>query len=370
MARDTRVLLIGPGDLGLRLAAGLASLPEVGELVLAGRHPRRGHHLAALCEACGTVRVRFCEVDVHQTGDLERLLRRERPQLVVQCAADLSPWWVGERPDALAAALVQAGFALQLPVQLPLVASVMQAVRSAGLEAPVVNASYPDLTHPILAARGLAPTIGIGNAGMIEARVRAVLRRRPEIDGAEPIRVAAHHAHLTPVVLARPPAPPATRPRVYLGEPGRRADELAFAGPPLPAERQLNALAAAAGLPLLRALLGGPPLRTSAPGPAGLPGGWPVRVEAGRIDIDLPPDVGSEELNAFQWESARQDGVERVEADGTVVFTAAARAALSPWTEELAEPLTLDRVEERRALLYRSLGIGPADAQPTRQHAH
>jgi hypothetical protein len=360
-SNGARVLLIGPGDLGERLAAGLASLPEVGELVLAGRDPRRGALLAALIETCGTARVRFCTVDAHRTGDLERLLRRERPNLVVQCAADLSPWWAAEQPAALAAALVQAGFALQLPVQLPLVLSVMQAVRGAGLEAPVVNGSYPDLTHPILASLGLSPTVGIGNAAMVEARVRAVLRHRPDLDGSTPIRVAAHHAHLGAVVRAEPPPPPATRPRVYLGEEGRRADELAFAGPPLPAERRLNALTAATGLPLLRALLGGPPLRTSAPGPAGLPGGWPVRVQAEGVVLDLPPGADREELTAFQWASARQDGVERLEAGGTVVFTAAAVTALGPLAPELAEPLAPDGLEARRALLYRKLGIGPPD---------
>ncbi len=354
---SARVLLIGTGDLGQRLAAGLAGLPEVGELVLAGRDARRGDPLAALLETCGICRVRFCALDAHRTGDLEKLLRRERPRLVVQCASDLSPWWAREQPAPLAAALARAGFALQLPVQLPLVASVMRAVRTVGLPAPVVNASFPDLTHPILAARGLAPTIGIGNAGMIEARVRAVLRHRPEIAGAEPIRVAAHHAHLLAVMRAQPPAPPASRPRVHLGEEGRRADELAYAGPPLPVERQSNALAAAAGLPVLRALLGGPPRRTSAPGPAGLPGGWPVRIAGGTVEIDLPPDARRDELTAFQWESARQDGVERMEADGTVVFTGAAAAALAPFAPELAEPLSPDAVEERRALLYRRLGI-------------
>ena len=367
MSVGARILLIGPGDLGQRLAAGLASFPEVGELVLAGRDPGWGGPLAALIEACGTCRVRFHELDVHRRGDLERLLRRERPDLLVQCAAEFSPWWLGERPEPLAAALGRAGFALQLPVQLPLVMAVMQGVRTAGLGAPVVNASYPDVTHPILAARGLAPTVGIGNAGMIEARVRAALRHRPEIDGAEPIRVAAHHAHVTPVVQARPPAPPATRPRVYLGEEGRRDDALAFAGPPLPSERRLNALSAAAGLPLLRALLaGGPALRTSAPGPAGLPGGWPVRVEAGRIELDLPTGAGRDELEAFQWESARQDGVERVEADGTVVFTAEARAELRPWAGELAEPLALEEVEERRDFLFYRLGIA---TEPVRRPA-
>jgi hypothetical protein len=342
---QARVLLIGPGDLGQRIARGLVHSAHVGELVLAGR---KDTSLAALLDACGHARVRFAELDLHGTGGLERLLRAERPDLIVQCAVELSPWWVSDRADPFWTALHRAGLGLQLPFQLPLLMRVMEAVRETGLGTPVVNGSYPDLTHPILATRGLAPAIGIGNAGMIELQVRAVLRARGlEV---EPVRVAAHHAHVTPVVHAAAPAAPSTSPRVYLGEEGTRADALAFAGPPLPADRRLNELSAAAALPLLDALLGGPAVRLSTPAPMGLPGGWPVRVDANAIALDLPPGAEREELIAFQWASAHRDGIASVDAEGTVFFTPEAREALGPWGE-LAEPLPLDGLAARRELL-------------------
>jgi len=342
---QARVLLIGPGDLGQRLGRGLVHSPLLGELVLAGR---RDTSLAALLNACGRVRVRFAELDLHRTGDIERLLRAEKPDLIVQCAVEASPWWVGDRTDPFWAALHRAGLALQLPFQLPLLMRVMEAVRATGLGASVVNGSYPDLTHPILAARGLAPAIGIGNAGMIELQVRAALRSRGL--EAEPVRIVAHHAHVTPMVHARAAGAPWTSPRVYLGEEGTRADELAFAGPPLPTDRRLNELSAAAALPLIDALLGGPPVRLSTPAPMGLPGGWPVRLDAHGIALDLPPGAEREELIAFQWESARRDGVASVDREGTVFFTDEAREALGAWAE-LADPLRLDEVAARRERL-------------------
>lgn len=340
-----RVLVLGAGDLGQRIARGLIGAPEIGELVLAGR---RDSSLAALLGACGEARVRFAAVDAHRPGDVERLLRVERPDLLLQCAVEVSPWWVSDRSDPFWEAVHRAGFAVQLPLQLPLLMRVMEAVRSVDFRGLVVNASYPDLTHPILAARGLAPSIGVGNAGMIERQVRAVLRERGF--AAEPVRVAAHHAHVTPMVQGRPPKAPATRPRVYLGEDGGRADELAFAGSPLPADRRLNELSAAAAVPLIRAFAGSRAVRCSTPAPMGLPGGWPVRVSANHIELDLPPGAEREELIAFQWESARSDGVARVDADGTVHFTEEARAALGRWGE-LAEPLPIDEMASRRELL-------------------
>jgi Saccharopine dehydrogenase NADP binding domain len=341
---QSRVLLLGPGRLGGAIARRLAELEEVGELVIAAR---RDGVPAALLDAAGRMRIRFVEIDLRSRSDLERLLRRARPDLLVQCACDVSPWWVSEQPDPFWTALGRAGFALQLPFQLPLLRTVMEAVRTADFRGPVVNASYPDLTHPILATCGLEPSIGVGNAGMIELRIRAAFRRRNF--EAEPVRVVAHHAHVTPMVLATPPDLPATRPRVYLGDDGVRADDLAFTGPPLPNDWRLCELSAAAAVPVVRALLGTSPVRLSTPAPMGLPGGWPVRISAGEIALDLPPGTGREELIAFQWQSARADGIDHIDGEGTVFFTDEARAAMKRWPE-LAQPLSSGAAPPRHAI--------------------
>lgn len=354
----SRVLLVGLGDLGWRLALGLAGRREVGELVLAGRNDETGQPLAALAAACGSTRVRFVETDAEDPARLEALLRHERPDMVVNCASSISPWLVLGRDDPRSAALLAAGFAVQLPAQLLLLWNLMTAVREVGLDAPVVNASFPDLTHPVLAARGLAPTVGIGNAGMIRARVAALLRanrREQEIEG---LRVLAHHAQLMPVVRAQAPAQGVTRPRIYLGEDGRREDDLAYAGPPLPARRELNALPAASGLPALVALLDPTQrLRTSLPGPSGLPGGYPVVIADGLVELDLPPGLDLDEAQDFQRKSARADGVERIDEDGTVHFTDTARAALEPFDPALVEPLDPTRLGERLERLRVFLGL-------------
>lgn len=355
-----RVLLIGLGDLGLRLARRLADAPEVADLVLAGRREPEGSAAAGLVAACGTARARFVRLDASRAGAVERVLRRERPDLVVQCASVLSPWYLQGREDAPARALMAAGFGLQLPAHLALVAPVAEAVASVGLPAPLVNCSYPDLAHPVLDARGIAPTVGIGNAGMIRARVVANLRAQGRLDrpGTRPVRVLAHHAHVTPVVVAHPPAAPDDAPRVYLGEEGVREDALAFAGPPLASERSLNALPAASGLPLIRALLDPTStLRTSAPGPHGLPGGYPVRVAAGSIELDLPPGLTEGEAVRYQWRSARGDGVERVESDGTVRFTEESLEAVAPYDADLAAPFAPRDLKARLHRLLAFLGL-------------
>jgi hypothetical protein len=342
---SARIVVVGLGDLGRRLALALAGLPEVGELVLAG-HPQRGAALAHLAAACGGARTRFVPLDVLDGDAVTSLVVRERPALIIQCASLLSPWRLSGRTDPLATALRRGGFALQLPAQLPAITTLMRALRSAGSTTPVVNCSYPDATHPLLARLGLQPTVGIGNAGMIQALIGATLAARSE---RRLVRVLAHHSHVTPVVLADPAGcADGPRPRVFLDESGERADDLAFAGPPLDSDRELNALTAAHALAVVRALLpGGAPLRTSLPGPCGLAGGYPVRIAHGEAALDLPPAVSLDEARAFHASSARRDGIADIGPDGTVTFTAAAQQAVAGVAAELAEPLHPDEARRR-----------------------
>jgi len=338
----SRILLLGLGDIGRRLAERLVVAPGIVEVILAGRPSGDRSNLARLLSMCGAARVRLTEVDALQQSALEKLLIRERPDLVIQCAALLSPWHISQRTDPVARGLLAAGFAIQLPAQLPIVTTLMTAARSVGFVNPIVNCSYPDVTHPVLAAQGLSPTIGIGNVGMILAIVRSALRDRLRSPLPGVVRVVGHHAHVTSAILARPPAPGIPRPRVYLGEEGRPAHAWVFRGQPLHSDQSLNGLTAASALPLITALLpGGHSIRTSAPGPLGLPGGYPVLLQDGRLELDLPRRLTLNAAVALHTRSARLDGVQAIARDGTIFFTDKAQAAVSRIDPVLAEPLRL-----------------------------
>jgi hypothetical protein len=351
-----RVVVVGAGDLGLRIACALASEAWVARVVLVARREREGAARAFFAGACGPAPVGFAALDALETGRLHDLLDEVRPGLVVQCASLLSPWALQGRADPVAEALRGAGFAAQLSAQLPVARSVMRAVAQIRSPAPVVNCSYPDLTNPVLAAEGLAPLAGVGNAGMIAGAVRAVLNAR---GGPALARVLAHHAHVTAAMTADPARCRGLEPRVYLGEGGERADGLAFEGVALASSRELNALTAAHALAVLRALAAdGAELRTSVPGPLGLPGGYPVRIAQGRLSLDLPPGLALDEAVALQRRYATLDGVADVAGDGTVTFTEAAREHLSAIDAALASPLRPDEALDRHRRLERHLGAG------------
>jgi hypothetical protein len=356
MPQASTALIIGIGDLGERLAAGLASTGRVRRLVLASRSA------AAVTAAAVTVASAYdclaepVTCDATRPENVAALLTRTRPDLVVQCAAGRGPWALAGRDDAAARAVAAAGLALRLPYQLPVLLAVMRAVRDTGYAGPVANVSLPDVTGPILARLGLAPTIGLGNVSMMLLRVRAALRAA-EPDGELPlVRVIGHHSQLPGVMQAQEPADPGARCRVYVGEDGRQDDGLGYQAPALAPSIRYNQVTAAAAVPVLQALLPeSAPLRWSVPAPAGLPGGYPARIAGGSVSLDLPPGTGRDEAIAFNEQMAHADGVERIDEDGTVYFTAACQDAVASLDPHLAAPLPVSDLQSRAARLDAAL---------------
>jgi hypothetical protein len=112
------------------------------------------------------------------------------------------------------------------------------------------------------------------------------------------------------------------------------------------------AVTAAAAIPVLEALLpGSASLRWSTAAPGGLAGGYPVLIANGSVNLDLPPGLTQEDAIAFNERMARRDGIDRIDNDGTVHFTAASRQAVASLGTGLAEPLAINDLHARAAML-------------------
>jgi hypothetical protein len=350
------VLIVGLGDVGERLAAGLATGGRVRRLVLVSRSGAAVAAVAATVASASDCLVEPVACDAARQDEIAELFVRTRPNLVVQCAAGRGPWVLAGRADPAACAVAAAGFALRLPYQLPVLLAVMRAAREAGYTGPVANLSLPDVTGPILACLGLAPTLGLGNAAMILMRVRAAIRAAEPDETLPLVRILGHHSQVAGVMQAHVPAEPGDRCRVYLGDRGRREDDLAYRAPALAPGVRYNHVTAAAAMPVLHALLPeSAPLRWSTPAPAGLPGGYPVQIAGGLVSLDLPPGVESHDAIAFNEQMGRADGVERIDDDATVHFTPACREAVAELDPDLAAPLPISDLQTRAARLDAAL---------------
>jgi hypothetical protein len=90
-----------------------------------------------------------------------------------------------------------------------------------------------------------------------------------------------------------------------------------------------------------------------APAPSGLPGGYPVRVDASGGKIVLPEDLTLEKAISINEEGQRFDGIERIEKDGTVRFTQNSAGIMREMIGYDCDAMKLDETEERS----RELGI-------------
>jgi hypothetical protein len=344
-----KLVVFGGGDLSQRTVALLSASP-VREVVIVTRDAARGEPLARLFAGSLPIPVRHATHDPDDGGSVSTILRRERPDIIFHAASMISPWLLSEMDTPVSRALSAAGFGLMLPAQLPLIRRVMLAVGELDLHCPVVNASYPDATHAVLAAEGLAPTLGVGNAGMLLNTLLGALRARGM--AATP-QLLAHHAQVTPFARRESYAP-GDAPWLFLD--GQPSSIDSYIEGPLPGGRPLNALTASHAVEIIAALLGqGAGLRTAAPGALGLQGGWPVRIARGHVDLDLPAAVTLEAGLAYQARAAQGDGIARIDPDGTVHFTDVARARLAGVAPHLAEPLRPDQVDVRLSQLRAQL---------------
>jgi hypothetical protein len=331
--KPPKILLIGPGELGGVLLELLARQDGLGPIVVGGRDPGRGEARCNLARIGAMAQghapdIRFLKLNLRDVGAAAEALRRVAPDIVVTTAS-LQAWWLPELlPEQERAWLGRAHFGVWLPIHLPLTLNLMEAVREAQFKGVVLTAPYPDVVNCVLGRLGLAPTCGVGNLDEIVPKIRLLAAERLRAPLAE-IRVilVAHHA-LEPAAFAALPLPAGDVPpyflRVYRGAEDVtavvRADELLLAPYPLPPGPAWSFLTAGSTVRLIRALFSESETLLHAPGPLGLPGGYPILAGGGAIRPAPIDGLSGEEAVALNERSHRFDGIERIDPDGTVVF--------------------------------------------------
>jgi hypothetical protein len=354
-------LFIGAGDMALRMAAGLLTQGRLDRLILTDVAPQRMADQVAMLDASHDARVVLRPLDGCDHRAVAALLDEVRPDLLVQAASLIGPWSIIGSDHPVVGHLSRAGIGIQLPNQLPVLMTVMRAVRDLGLSCPVANISAPDVTHPVLAGLDLAPTVGLGNVSMQLLRARSAWRDRRlnagEMPGPVPLlRLIGHHANVYGVMQAKAPADPDLATRVFVGEGAERDDALAYEGHGFRPGPIYNVITAAASLPVLSALLpDGEPVRFSAPAPFGLPGGYPLTIAPDGVAFDLPAGIGRDEAVAINERLAVQDGIAAIGRDSIVHFTEAARGHAEKVDPRLAEPLDPRDLSLRTRLLLEAV---------------
>jgi hypothetical protein len=205
----------------------------------------------------------------------------------------------------------------------------MQAVKKSGVAPKVVNAAFPDLVNPALDRVGLAPTVGIGNVENAACTLRLAAARMLSV----PLRsitvylVAPHYVSYHLARFGTTGGAP-----YYLkvmaddrdATPALNVEEL-FAMLPAeirrPGGTKAHPVVASSVCKIILAMAFNTGELGHAPGPNGLPGGYPIRINSDGVNVFLPGELTLEEAIRINNEAQIHEGVESIELDGTVVLT-------------------------------------------------
>jgi hypothetical protein len=344
------VAVIGTGAFATDLCRNLAAIPASPVTVyVVGRNRDAA---AAICDtaraaaAVAGAPVTLCPV-FHPLGpavDFRALLAELRPGTVVVCASCQSPAEIRHGDNEWSRLVRQAGFGVTIPLQAALAARVAAACAALDPPPAMINACFPDAVNATLRAQGWPVLCGLGNVASL-ADVAATA-----LGIAEPrrLKLLAHHAHL------RTPGDPSLEARCWLDdEPYPDLPRLLAEARGTPGH--LNARGAAAAARLVAALLDGDVFVGHVPGPAGLPGGYPVEIDGQSIALRLPPGVRADAAVRWNERVSVLDGV-TVDTTGTVRLTERAIELLARYWANPPTVVPADALPElcRRQLALRA----------------
>ena len=337
--RETKatLLLVGLGELGGRLLEILARTPNFGwRIVVASRQAEAGRRRvnAALFSASYAEHfpeLLFTRVDIEDQAAATELIAREKPAVVVNTATR-SAWWIrGLLPDHIKDRLnaVGAGPGLWAAGHLAVTRRLVLALQQADCRAPLINAAYPDVVNPALAPLAPGPLVGIGNIDLLIPAVRYIVAEEFKISPrhVSPF-IVAHNFHssriltsgaldgrlpfLKVLVSGTDVTPSLDLPRLFQRIPNRT---------PIPLGATSSAVAVGSLYRTVLAVLNDSNIMTHAPGPGGLPGGYPVEIGRAGARICLPESISMPDALAINLAGQRGEEIQEIRKDGTLVLT-------------------------------------------------
>lgn len=331
----TRILILGSGVLGGDVLDFLTQSGRPYEIFVGARDEKKASLRVNLARYTALnlgfePSIEVVPVDVMNVDATSEQIAALQPDLIFN-ATTLHSWWViTQLPQAAYQRIDRARGGVWTPMHVVLIRRLMQAVRQADSRATVVNSSYPDVVNAALAAEGLAPAVGIGNIANAVPGIRLAAAHLLQAEPASvDVRFFAHHymSYRMPSTGSSDGAPyhlsifhegvevPSDKlnhEEVFASVAGRFRRVKGLAG---------QSVTASSATAMLRAIADRVDRVVHAPGPLGLVGGYPVRVTPDGLSIDLPTGLTLDQAVEVNRQCQKYDGIESVDADGTVRFT-------------------------------------------------
>ncbi|WP_296262467.1 MULTISPECIES: hypothetical protein [unclassified Pseudomonas] len=331
-----KLLIVGGGNLCLQILQILVPRNQF-EFYVASRNLEQATRMCNLVRLAALqqdvpARIECREMDLTEES-IDRnaqTLSRIKPDIILNCAS-LQSWRVITRlPKTIFEALDEAQLGPWLPMHLAPAYALMRAVVQARLKPLVVNAAFPDAVNAVLYKVGMAPTVGVGNIANLVPATRCAIA---QLAGCEPlqVRVKLIGQHFFSHFVPRRGLPEEANFSLSYWIDGQDCTDYYDPGDIFSSVSQQfrrlggvdgQYLTAMSAISVVENLFASTEVDVHAPGPDGLPGGYPVKVGMGRVLLGLPYGVRREVAIQLNEAGQRQDGIQAIHADGTVTFGA------------------------------------------------
>ncbi len=328
------IMIVGLGDLGGYVLEFLARVPNMPKIVAADINEDWGARktnsaLIGASQFGFYPEIEFVKLDAFDVDKTAQVLQQVQPAIIYN-SMTLQSWWViTQLPQEAYKTIDEARYAPWFPMHFVPAHKLMQAVKKSGIRTHVVNAAFPDVVNPALANIGLCPTVGIGNIDNIVPSLRLVVSRmfKVPVRSVNVFMVAPHYASY---YLGRygSTGGASCYLKVMIDDkdytPKVKADELYANLVPLakrPGGHLGHPVVASSVCKIVMGILFDTRELGHAPGPNGLPGGYPIRMGAEGVDVFLPAGLTVEEAVKINNDAQVYEGIESIEKDGTIVLT-------------------------------------------------
>lgn len=273
-------------------------------------------------------KIEFMKLDLNDIDQTENLLKDTNPDVILTSFTKMTWWMAGAQlPRDIFVKIDQAGFGPWIPLHLILVYKFAKALKGSGVDVPWINASYPDVVNRVLGKVGLAPLIGLGNMDLMIPGIQHVVADELglPIHNIQLFLVADHFiVHHLNAYASTGGAPYFLKILMNGKDITKKFDLekiLVDANRYMPKGANDHFIVAASAVKNILAVLNDSGIITHSPGPGGLPGGYPVRLCRDSAEVILPEEITLEDAIRINEQAQKFDGIERIENDGTIVFT-------------------------------------------------
>lgn len=333
MAQKT-IMIIGLGDLGGYVLEFLARIPNIPKIVTADINEewgvRKTNSAIVGASQFGLYPdIEFIHLDAFNIDQTANILRQVQPAIIYN-SMTLQSWWViTQLPQDAYKTIDEARYAPWYPMHFVPTHKLMQAVKKSGISTHVLNAAFPDVVNPALGKIGLAPTVGIGNIDNLVPSLRVAAARTFKV----PLRsvavymVAPHFVSYYAGRFGKSGGAPYYL-KVMVDDkdmtPKMNKDEFLSSVVTLvkrPGSIHAHPVVASSVCKIVLGMLYDTKELGHAPGPNGLPGGYPIRMSTQGVEVFLPADLTLKEAIKINDQAQVYEGVESIEKDGTAVLT-------------------------------------------------